>query len=289
MRVGTGGRATSVVGAGGDPFRRLCTVLQPLVEPGTYFGGNALVALDGEPVEEALSLGAWQGLFEPEGLLCGSGFVPAGEVEPRIPLDTAVRFAEHDGPGCVPGLSFGSGGRCLAVATLAARWQPEAAGHRAPRPPLPAGTAVDDIAAIAHAVLADAPPFVRILPEVEQNLLPFLLSSVPMERTLARATLSPEGDGEEHMWLALPLDARWRRAMQVGLRGSDLDASCVVGALFVGENGRIVPGRSRGQAEGGALAFTSSAEPLGRGVMVLLLWRRRLEIDALLVTGDPAW
>jgi hypothetical protein len=80
------------------------------------------VQLNDGQLTGALTLGEWQGLFSAQGPLGARGFEPLGEIDPRVPLDTVVRFAPEGDTATAPGLSWGYGSSFVTVAMATAQW-----------------------------------------------------------------------------------------------------------------------------------------------------------------------
>jgi hypothetical protein len=263
-----------------------------LAAPGAHLEASLIVSVDAKEHAGALSFAAWQHLFDSEGVLGRFGLEPVGATDLRIPLDTVLRFAPGDAAAPVPGLSFDYGGGIATSAVIAARWPLAGSAAQAGELVLdgeqgrsePKHSWLEEFPEVARRLLTTGQPFARILPGVEQNLLPLLCASAAVERTLTRVTVTAPDDGSDGVWLALFIDARRLASMRMSLHGPDIDAASVRRAIFRSEGGTITSGNHRYGGDSPELLFAAS-EPLGRGVVLLSLWSRSVELCKLNVAG----
>jgi hypothetical protein len=97
-------------------------VLDPLLAPKAMLHAGFRVDLTAQEAHGAVSLAAWQNLFDKTGPLGGRGFTPLGGIDPRTPLDTVIRFAAFNEDETLPGMSFGVGDAFFTVAVTSALW-----------------------------------------------------------------------------------------------------------------------------------------------------------------------
>jgi len=102
---------------GTERFAMVGKRISELCAPDAYVSAATLVHLNGG-AGGALSYREWASLFEDDGIASQIGLFPAGQFDPRIPLDTAVRFAAEDRTEYVPGLSFGWGDSIVTIGVL---------------------------------------------------------------------------------------------------------------------------------------------------------------------------
>jgi hypothetical protein len=100
----------------------LFKVLEPLMAPKAILHAGFRVDLTAQETHGAVSLAAWQNLFEKTGPLGGRGFTPLGGVDSRTPLDNVIRFAAFNEDETLPGMSFGMGDAFFTVAVTSALW-----------------------------------------------------------------------------------------------------------------------------------------------------------------------
>jgi hypothetical protein len=97
--------------------------IHPHMRPGALFLATAPVQINEVAYDGALGLGEWKALYTPSGPLGARGFTPVGGMDPRVPLDSAVRYAFEDNPQeTVRGLSYGFFASFITPALLAAAW-----------------------------------------------------------------------------------------------------------------------------------------------------------------------
>lgn len=111
---------TDISAAGVQRFGAVSQRLAELAEPDCYISAAVHVHLNAAS-GSALSYAEWCALFSDGGAADRAGLVPAGDVDTRIPLDAAVRFAPEDQTQYVPGLSFGWGSSIVTIGILNGR------------------------------------------------------------------------------------------------------------------------------------------------------------------------
>ncbi len=106
-----------------DTVEAVLAAAAPLMARDALFFASATVQMNEVAYEGALSYAEWLALYEPHGPMGMRGFEPFGGTDPRIPLDTAVRFAFDDDMGqSIPGLSYGFLRGFNTSALISARW-----------------------------------------------------------------------------------------------------------------------------------------------------------------------
>lgn len=113
----------SLFEAGLSDIEALFQTAAGLMARSALFVATGTVQMNEIAYEGALTYAEWKALYEPYGPLGMRGFEPVGGADPRIPLDTAVRFAADDAAqDSIPGLSYGFLRGFNTSALIAARW-----------------------------------------------------------------------------------------------------------------------------------------------------------------------
>ena len=113
----------SLFEASGEQTEAVLAAAAPLMAPDALLFATGTVQMNEVAYEGGLSFAEWTALYAPEGPLGMRGFAPVGEIDARVPLDTAVRFAPDDDMGeSIPGLSYGFLRGFNTSALLTARW-----------------------------------------------------------------------------------------------------------------------------------------------------------------------
>ena len=242
----------------------------PLMGETAFLFASGVVQMNEIAYEGGFSYAEWKALYAPEGPLGMRGFEPVGGFDPRIPLDTVVRFAFEDDPqDSIPGLSYGflkgfnsSGLICAAWprklrAGPAARieyGEPRRPDPMSVRVPYSGGQAVTlTEAAAAAAPAAQAAAFAAVRTPVvlgkealaqrplfklnggATNALPFVQPMAQIERSVTQVALStPGGAG-----LVLPVDPAGALTIEVALTLAD--GVSIVEAAAITELGGALP------------------------------------------------
>lgn len=150
--------AGTEISAGGTERARSATQrLASLCTPDAYVGFTVQVHLNTNS-GQALAYHEWQAADDRGGLLAAMGLHSAAAMDPRIPIDCAVRYAPEDRSQYAPGLSFGWGGAMVTIGLFNARFGQGSspARLRFSAPPSVAAVSVSAPGSVPGAVVAAA-------------------------------------------------------------------------------------------------------------------------------------
>lgn len=291
------GLGCSLFNDGAVPLERLLSILGRRIKPGAFIGGCALVHLNNRTGGGALAHGEFATAFEPRGLLARLSLEPTADVDARIPLDAAVRFAFEDKEGDVtPGLSFGfDAGALLTIGMLWSRTPGGAAGANAVAPvhlpPVaadrpPATPAVAQTSQPAHdpkfspertrSTLAETAAEMKsrvllypaIFRRTARKLLPVIVANGRLERSAEALRIEADGDGRVRFGAPLALGEESACRLTVGIA----PAGAPMKVVLLSADGRMLPGRVTGRGEETDIEF--AGEGAGGDAFVVF------EIDA---------
>lgn len=241
---------------------RLAERLHDICAPDALIAASVLVHLNDGAGGGALAFREWQEIFESHGAFGRLGCRPAGAMDGRIPLQTAVRFALEDTPTPVPGLSFGWGSGFVTAGTAVGRLG-FAASDIVPASTALAPAQLSTLLDVAH-MLQGRTAYARVIPGYRRSILPLVKVSG------ARAGDDPDIAFSHTPWAAIGIEASTLTRFVLRFEMSGANPQNVQAAAFVGEDGRTTIGSVSSGGDAIEVRFDAAA-PLGRGIAISLV------------------
>jgi hypothetical protein len=239
--------------------------LGEISKPDALVGASLLVHLNNAEGGGAMKLQEWRQIFAPQGAFGRLGWCPVGEVDVRIPLQTAVRFALEDTATPVPGLSFGWSDAIVTAGAAVARLGATPSKMAVRRSQRSAVSALED----AAQSLRNRIVYARVIAGLRRSVLPLAKGSA--EDVLGQTGPSPGlAAGSSILWCAIGLDAIGLKDVRLCLHSAGLTHSEIQGARFFGEHGSL-EGSIVSQGSDAIVVHFHAVEQLGRGIAIIVV------------------
>lgn len=231
----------------------ILSALHPAMKAGALFLITAPVQINEVAYNGALGFAEWKVLFSDAGPLGMRGFQAVGEIDDRIPLDAAVRFAfEDNAQQTIRGYSYGYFASRMTSGVIAASW-PETLRPGSPEriiwtPRTEGGWTVDapygtgplkvtrarepgrsgGLVLHAERALERTPP---AMTSTVRNILAFAVTTCKSRRTPLEVTVEAESpDKQLGPWISISIDAGEAQSVVVQL---DTDAVIIDAASVI--------------------------------------------------------